>query len=383
MTPTLESVLFASPTVAMSINRLSRDLAEEAKLFRNSTLNTTVIFKYPNFDAAQDPSGDIIPGLEDLVESSKQNPVRTAIYVPKDAADLRIGGFGLFTDDEKFKEQAERYIGLKIAEEAAAEDVNTLRILENCPSLDPFLVREAFDLAEVEVDNAYVSISDVEARQVRDRIQMKVRPIVAKALGISHEGRIEKTSREFLETIWDPSASSGSMFISAFGIDGKDAPKVFSSWKGVAFFDNEFNIRQTDFKKLTAWLKSDLSMPVDYAKLTQAEKQQLDMFRKSVTQKIKNVSLNITAVLGKYQLSYDNFIQHDRPSEFRRFLIGAEQYYWTLGGCNGVLAQVVNTWRRYMQTASAGRLNFDVLDRLYKVCDAILRSRSDDKQIAL
>lgn len=352
-------------------------------MFRNSTLNTTVIFKYPNFDAAQDPSGDIIPGLEDMVEKTKQNPVRTAIYVPKDASDLRLGGFGLFTDDDKFNEQAERYIGLKVTDEVAEKDVEALAVLESCPSLDPFLVREAFELASITVDEAYVSISDNEARQVRERIQSKVRPIVAKALNISHQGKIEKTSREFLETIWDPAASSGSIFISAFGIDGKDAPKVFSSWKGVAFFDNEYNLRQTDFKKLMSWLKSDLSIPIDYAKLTGPEKQQLDMFRKSVTEKIQNVSLNIGAVLGKYQLSYDNFIQHDKPSEFRRFLIGAEQYYWTLGGCNGVLAQVVNTWRRYMSSASAGRLNFDILDRLYKVCDAILRSRSDDKQIAL
>ncbi len=383
MTPTLESVLFASATVALSVNKLSKPLAPTERLFQNDTLNTTVIFKYPNFDAAQAASGSIIPGLEEFSDKTQTEAVRTAIFVPKDAKDLKVGGFGIFSDDEKFGELAQRYIGLRIDEEAAKRDMDVLKVLTSCPSLDPFLLKEAFDLADHQVHESYISITSEEASQVRGLIQSKVRPIVAKALNISNAGKIESSSRQFLETIWDPKLGGGGIFISAFGVAEKDAPQVFSAWKGVAFFDNEFSKRQQDIRKLVAWLKSDTSVPLDYPRLTQSEKQQIDMFRRALTSKALNVSNNISVILSRYQSSYDDFIQNDKPAAFRGFLMNAEKYYWTLGGCNGVLAQVIGTWRRYMANASGGRFNFDMLERLFKVLDAILRSRSDDKQISL
>lgn len=384
MNPTLESVIFASPSVALKVNQLSRELPKEDRLFENETLNTTIIFKYPNFDAAQAPSENIIPGLEEfLTDKSEKKPIRTAIFVPKDAKDVRLGGFGIFMDDDKFPEMSERYLGFKIDKSVRQPDLEKLGILENCPSFDPFLVKEAFDLAGTDIDPSYVSISEEDAQQVRGLIQAKLKPIVAKALNLNHEGRIENSSRQFLETIWDPQAETGAHFIAAFGIGISDAPKVFSAWKGVAYFDNEFNQRQSDSRKLVAWLKSDASTPSDYAKLSTQEKQQIDMFRKSVTSKILNVSNNISLILNRYQKSYRDFIDHDKPKEFQKFLMGAEKYYWTLGGCNGVLAQVIGTWKRYMQAATGMRLNYEVNERLLKVCDAILRARSNDKQIAL
>ncbi|MCR9218855.1 MAG: hypothetical protein NXI21_01380 [Alphaproteobacteria bacterium] len=384
MNPTLEAVLFATPTIALNLNRLSRSVTDGRRLFGTQSLNHTIIFKYPNFDVAQDAGADSIPGLDDFIGETRTNKaIRTAIFVPKDEGDLRLGGFGLYTDDEKFEEMSERYLGFHNDSETAEQDNRHLAVLDSCPSFDPFLLKEAFDLEGLEVDQAYLEISESEAAEVRHLIQTKLKPIVAKALGITNEGKLEKSSRQFLDEIWDPQAETGAHFIAAFGIEPKDAPKVFSAWKGVAYFDNEFNRRQGESRKMVKWLKSDLSLPSDYPKLTSHEKQQFEMFRRSVTNKVLNVSNNISVILSRYHGAYDTFIGESNPREFQGFLMGADRYYWTLGGCNGVLAQVLTTWRRYMQTATGGRLGYDKAERLMKVCDAILRARSDEKQIAL
>eukprot|EP00752_Nemacystus_decipiens_P001123 g1123.t1 len=384
MNPTLEAVLFATPTIALNLNRLSRNVGDGRRLFGTQSLNNTIIFKYPNFDVAQDAGTDSIPGLDDFIgEKRTSKAIRTAIFVPKDEGDLRLGGFGLYTDDEKFAEMSERYLGFHNDSETAEHDSRHLAVLDSCPSFDPFLLKEAFDLEGLEVDQAYLEISETEAADVRHLIQTKLKPIVAKALGITNEGKLEKSSRQFLTEIWDPQAETGAHFIAAFGIEPKDAPKVFSAWKGVAYFDNEFNRRQDESRKMVKWLKSELSLPSDFPKLTSHEKQQFEMFRRSVTNKVLNVSNNIAVILSRYHAAYDKFIAESNPREFQGFLMGADRYYWTLGGCNGVLAQVLTTWRRYMQTTTNGRLGYDKAERLMKVCDAILRARSDEKQIAL
>ena len=65
------------------------------------------------------------------------------------------------------------------------------------------------------------------------------------------------------------------------------------------------------------------------------------------------------------------------PAKFRTFLQNANQYYWKLGACNGVLAQVAITWQRYNPKDDGSQFNFETLERLFKICDSILSSRAE------
>lgn len=379
MNPSLEAVLFSAPTVSFHVAEVSRDLPEERRLFKNQTLNSTIVFKYPNFDTTEQ---DLvaIPGLEDLSSGNAHQPVRTAIYVPKDPGEMRLGGYGLYVDQPEFKELALRHVGLDVESTESEHDMQIIRILASTPSLDPFIVTEGFAAAGVKIDQAYVAIAEGDTARIRAIIGEKVSPIVAKAMAINNPAEVVTKTKRFIDSIWDPSLDEALLFIQAFGISRDEAPTVFGAWKGIAFFQNEYAQSKDRIYQVARWLASDNAKPREWRALNQHERQQIDMFRNSVRSKIQTVMQNITDIFEVYEESYTKFIQDDEPRHFRDFLFKANQYYWTLGACNGVLEQVAMTWRRYYRaTEGKGQLPFDMLERLYKVCDAVLRSRAGEK----
>ena len=126
------------------------------------------------------------------------------------------------------------------------------------------------------------------------------------------------------------------------------------------------------------WLISDQSLPSEYIRMGRSEKEHVQMSRKSVIEKIQGVINNNTSIFRNYEISYRKFIQKDDPTDFRRFLKKASQFYWKIGACNGVLAQCAVTWQRYHERCGGNRLDYEILQRLFKICEAILRARGKD-----
>lgn len=380
MTPSLEAVLFSSPTVNLNINQLSQGLEGKDLLFRNRQLNGCILFKFPNFDTTDDHTGGI-PGLDVYSNKSGSAPVRTGIYVPKDPSDLPLGGYGIYVDDRKTEELMVRHLGMSTKDEQYADDFKLLKLIELMPSLDPFILELSLRQNNVTVHPRYVMIQEEQVRQVRAIIAEKVKPIIAKAMGISDMGSLEHKAKRFVDAIWDPSLGEANIFITAFGINQSDAPRTFSAWKGVTFFQFEFNRAQGDLARMMAWLGTSDSLPSDFRQLKDGEKQQITMFRDSIRTKLQKVLKNVNGIFNSYESSYQQFIREANPKPFREFLFKAESFYWTLGACNGVLAQVTSTWRRYCFAGGGAKrqLNFDMMERFYKVCDSILKSRAGER----
>jgi len=373
MNPTLETVLYSSPTVAFNVNSLSRKMAPKDMLFHNSSMNNTIIFKYPNFDVSE---GGIVENIGS--HGGRGNSVHTAIFIPRNADDLLAGGFGAFMDDDNLSEILHQYLGLDPDDEGSVHDMKILNLLKNIPSLDPYLLEDCFSEAKLDVNQAYFDISSDERSFVRNMITEKVKPIVFKALGVDDGAKINTQLTKFIDAIWDTSMHETEVFINAFGIKKDQVNEVFGAWKGITFYLHEFLERRDRIVSLHEWLQSKNSLPADYGRLKTAEKQQVDMFRKDVGNSIALVQNNAHEIFNVYDHSYQNFIENNEPKYFRDFLFKAHDYYWTLGACNGVLSQVCTTWERYYHNSKKTnyRLNNEVLIRMLRVCDALLKSHA-------
>ena len=375
MTPTLEAIIFSSQTVSLNVNELSKPLSNTELMFNNLALNGTVAFKYPNFDTVED-NPVVIPGLN-IKNAGGREPVKTAIFVPKNADDLTMGGFGIFLEDDQAESLMRRHVGINVNSQESQSDMAILSALSRIPSLDPFIVKETFDLNSIKVNSAYLAITEAEIARIRGVIATKVQPIVAKAIDDPSLKGIAGKVDEFLDAIWNPSAKAAGLFIRAFGIKQEEAPHIFAAWKGIAFYYNEFTKSQSKLAKVLSWLASDSSLPREYRLLAPGERERMRMFRTSVATKIRRVFSNVAAIFQIYDESHSQFIEQNDPSKFRAFLQNADQYYWRLGACNGVLAQVSITWGRYNPQSSGSQFNLETLDRLFKICDAILSSRGE------
>ncbi|MFX6277432.1 hypothetical protein ABTF87_19215, partial [Acinetobacter baumannii] len=88
-----------------------------------------------------------------------------------------------------------------------------LRLLMDLPSLDPFLVENAFRQAGIEAHPAYLAIDHEDADVIRESIADKVKPIIARAGGRLDPAKLDGRARRFVDAIWDDSQTDASQFI--------------------------------------------------------------------------------------------------------------------------------------------------------------------------
>lgn len=381
MTPSLEAILLSGQTVALNVAKASAGVAEREFLFKCRGLNRTVIFKYPNFDAHENPFASAASrrsgGTVRRSFAVGRRPIRTAIYIPHDAGEVEGGGFALFADDPDAQPLMVRHIGLAPeGDPAHADDWRILRLLMDLPSLDPFLVENAFRQAGIEAHPAYLAIDHEDADVIRESIADKVKPIIARAVGRLDPAKLDGRARRFVDAIWDDSQTDASQFITAFGITEAEAPAIFSAWKGVAFFAYEFDKNRAELKQLMAWLASKQSLPVDSRLLPDTDRHLVGMLRDSIRDSAKTVVTSMIEVLKRYDEGYATLIDQNDPRVFRDFLLHAPNHFWTLGACNAAMAQAITTWRRYMRFSRGGALTFEHLERLFQVCNKILKGQS-------
>ena len=183
-------------------------------------------------------------------------PVETAIYILNNELDPEIGGYAIYLRQKDAEALLQRYVGVSSSGDGDSinADFKKLLLIDEIPSLDPFLLKTAFDRDGIEIDKAYLNLDDSEERKIKHVIGDRVRPIVARALG---GGGSAGKSQRFVEAIWDPTLPEASLFIEAFKIQGSEAPNVFSAWKGISFYQQQFTQNRAEIAGILKWMKSD------------------------------------------------------------------------------------------------------------------------------
>lgn len=382
MNPSLEAILHSGQTVALDVSRASAQLADKDLMFKARGMNRVIIFKYPSFETPDNPfmaaaARGFAPAPRRAIIGRR--PIRTAIFLPHNAEEPESGGFALFIDEPQSAPLLVEHLGLGgEREEPYKHDWLILKTLMELPSLDPFLVENAFRQHGITVHKAYLQIDPKDADFIRETIADKVKPIIARAFGKSDPGRLETRARKFIDSIWDDTQAESSQFITAFGIKPEEAPAIFSAWKGVAFFGYEFDRNRTELKDMMSWLSCSLSLPLDRRQLPDAAKQQVKMLRDSIRDAARVILQNMFDIFGRYDQGYADLISRNDPKAFREFLLEAPKHYWALGAANSAMAQSLVTWRRYMQYSRDGQLPYEALDRLFQVCNKVLKGQAGD-----
>src|SRR5215217_453852 len=109
--------------------------------------------------------------------------VATKVVIPIDAEDLKTGGRFVFVEQRNFERLMHEAFGL----EPTHQDLNTLRLMDALPSLDPFLLREQLRRGGVEPAPCYFSISDADLERMLAFVEDEIRPLVTLSLGAGIE----------------------------------------------------------------------------------------------------------------------------------------------------------------------------------------------------
>jgi hypothetical protein len=114
-------------------------------LFNNNLLDRSIVFKLPKFEVEADPgrSDRTVPAL------TSARPIETGVFIPDDPAHPMNGGYACYLGQKNFDTILTEVAGLRSVDRAERDhqDIATLNIIDDLPSLDPFLLKIRFEHA--------------------------------------------------------------------------------------------------------------------------------------------------------------------------------------------------------------------------------------------
>lgn len=362
---TLDLILNGGSGVALNLIKRKQD-DPGAALFDKTNMNSAIVFKYPNFEIDLAELDGFKFGEDELFQSNDR-PVETGIYIPYDEHHVADGGSAIYLRQRGYGRLLRELMGLELKLDGPdGLDLHKLILLDTTPSLDPFLLKNAFDRSNFGYHGNVFDLSAAEEIEIKKIIVERTKKIVSFALGGEEESDTkgdEQKSKRFVDAIWDPSLPEARVFVEAFRIPANEVESVFSGWKGVSYYQYVFSKNINGLRELSNWFRSMASKPLD-AMANAAYIENLEMHKRTVFRKYERLLKNTLGVFREYDDAYKTFYVDRDPRALREFLRTAQQRYWVLGFACSALFHSVNILERQLMQSNGGRLTFEQISEL-------------------
>jgi hypothetical protein len=316
----LKPMLDAGSSRVFNCNALTRRLVEKdattARFFRNPPLNGIVLIK------------DAVP--EDERKGPRCPPVGTKLYFPFNELDIYEGGRTIFLHDPALAQSILENFGqgAQLSKEALAEDLRILGVLDELPSLDPFLMKDVFQRAGIAVNEAYFEISPEQWKEIEIFILQRFEPLVKAAFPEAMAS--DEKARRLVETIWEAKdVAALQPLIDAFRLPADKALEIFAAWKGINFYSFQYSRIQPKLVDMAKWLKG-IEVPV--GSMPNEERARSMAALGQVRAELRREWQKVDGILRDYTESYDEvFRQRQSSAQFLSFMRNCGKAYWELG----------------------------------------------------
>lgn len=299
-------------------------------LFRNPSLNKAIIVKH----RLRQHEHEEFPGFRHSA---------TKILLPIETGDLRMGARYLFIGQKNFNQLLAEVFGISI--DATHSDARTLQILDETPSLDPFLLRELLRLQGIDAAPCYFDISEADLNRMFDFAQSEVQQLVEMSFGggdvtagagiESHAGRL---ARKILLNANDPA-------LEPLRVTMQLSPQQYQEgifcWKAFLYYKWRLRDVLPQLGKVMGQIESAKPkgvMDIDTKAYLISAKQNI---RRAVNLSCRKV----TETLSVYDDAYDAMTRRGDPLRFRDFLLRAPSLFNELGERLGGIDHIISFWR--------------------------------------
>ena len=192
----------------------------ERPLFENKVLNRSIIMKYT-------------PRPGELFEYAERKIKSTKILLPLDRHDLSLGSFAGVIGQKDFSRIMSRH--LDGSDRLSDRDEKVLSLIDQLPTLDPFLLYALLKSNGLDVCQAYFQLSDADRAAIQQEMAQAFTPLVL--LCFPEGGDRNDGVKSFIDKIlnFEESAEIDSLR-TAF----KLTPELFSvamfAWRGIIYY---------------------------------------------------------------------------------------------------------------------------------------------------
>ncbi len=325
---------------------------EATLFFRNKPLNTALLIK----DTAPE-------------SGNRSVSIGTKFYAPFNIDNIYEGGRTIFMHEKQFERAIfELYGEGALSKDALAEDFRIMKILDRLPSLDPFLMKDAFMRERIDMNKDYFVISQDIWDQIEAFMLQRFETLVNAAFPEALSS--DEKARQLINTIWEArDLEALKPLIDAFRLPESEALDIFASWKGIVYYSFQYQADKANLMDLVKWLMSCESATAGVPK---AEAREMQEMVKQVCDQVKTEWQTIEGIVRRYEDAYDKIFKHKTGSgDFLTFLRNSNKIYWEIGNSIGKTNQGIYCWKVMTNRFSGQRVPWDQLQETMRILQKV------------
>jgi hypothetical protein len=301
------------------------DWAEEP-LFQNRVLNASMILKHRL-------------RLDETYLFDDYRTVATKVIIPFERSDLGLGGQSFFIGQRGWMDMMRD--ACSSGSRALDRDVRVLKLMDDLPSLDPFLLREHLRRHDFHAAACYFAISPADLEAMQGYVAMQIEELIRLAYSNSAKGSATYTARlveALLSTEVDERLEP---LRNTLMLEGDDFREGVFSWKGFLYYKWMLTTLQPQLHAVTQEIGSlTVSGPRD-----QETSAYLDNARKRLRAAITAQRQQVDRSLAVYDAAFASLTRDGEPRAFRGFLLDAPRMFLSLGEKVGAVSHIASFWR--------------------------------------
>lgn len=295
-------------------------------LFRNKILETSIIIKHR-----------VRPHESELFEGPKSNA--TKILIPFDTADFKYGAQCIFVGQKNFDAISETMFGDEL--KFGRRDRKTLELIDELPSLDPFLLREHLRRNDIEPSRDYFSISDADISRMFAYVSQELTGLVRMTGGgagpdaacVSSDRLAEKLLSSTPDKDFEPLKR-------VLRLGDKEYLDGIFCWRGFLYYKW---VLYDAYPKLSAALKEIRAIAPQGAR--DADSDIYIAEAKVRIERAVQVSLGkIRNIIQRYDRAYEALVHQAQAADFRQFLVSSPTFFMSLGEELGAIQHIISYW---------------------------------------
>lgn len=366
-------ILNAAGITKTMIEKAAEDGGEPQFLFGSRGLNRVVFIKKPKdrSDAA-DFYEEAMRAKKQKAAETPQSQIVTMVYSPFDFDDIPGGGtsFELGSSQQDMMLQEAVGFNPKGGADTVERDLKILGVLEELPSLDPFLLKDKMIGEGLEVDETYFDISEEEFLAIKNYILKKFEPITRKVIGSNTE-QARKHSEEFIMKLWEgQDLSYLAPITQVFNLDPSHASDIYYAWKGLSYYEFNYKKDLTTLLTFADWLQNK-SQPAHYVPPEEAV--ELQTLSRQVAVKFARHLEQSSKILRSYNDAYEElFVREGDSKQFVSILQRSSDLFWKTSASISALNHAVAVWSQQTVKKDREKLNADELRPLLTTLEKVI-----------
>jgi len=319
----------ASTARVLNLHVLSRRMRDDleyrnAPLFHHKALNRGIYVKHR-----------LRPNEAELFDDGRA--VATKILLPLDPADLRSGGRYVFVGERGFDQVMDNVFGERLG--ADSRDRRLLNLLDDIPSLDPFLLREHLRRHGFEAAPCYFELSDSDLKRIFGFVEQEVSPLVR--MSLQGEGGFANETGKLVKKMLATNIDSD---LEPLRLVLRLEPDQFAEgvfcWKGFLYY--KWALHQVMAQVPNVARQIGEIQPRGPAQPHVRE--YIESARVSLRGSIAQAVDAAQQILDVYDRAFAEMIARGDPQAFRDFLLAAPARFVDLGDRLGAINHLVSFW---------------------------------------